>query len=514
MLACYSDIVSFVGLLFICFLFIMAEAAVRAASDKDDSFIDTEKSDKSSTSVKSVNSKSNTKPRPSSSGSKCSVKDLDKRVSDMERKFDSGFEKLFQSLEALKSTSQYTEGSALLRTVDNMGQHTVGSAQLGAVDEGSSTLAHRPRRCMNINDDAVTDDILSLHPRDQERLDSFGLCDDVASIHSSISDSSAPRNDAFQGYLNPETPIMLQELFGSDSSQHDGASSGLILDDLQVSILNKSWRAQNPERISAYKEEYKSCFPVHEKSVEFLGVPGLDELLEPMLQKRHGAKMTKAWGKSRQLCTQPLKSIETLNYQGQLASRLNIIAISYIQKSLGSLLSTLKEKEPNMDKAVQTVRDIFEMSSKALDQAGRSGAFHHLSRRKAAVSDSGLNTLKDIQSKVMYLPLTADGVFGSGLQSKLKNRKEQKDQLTDLVPEFFERQKRKPETSYERSNFKKAKVQHNTGGQRQSFPYNVSNSRTFPLSGNKENRQKDFKSQSVKPRSTGAIPTFRIPKKQ
>jgi hypothetical protein len=73
---------------------------------------------------------------------------LDKKVSDMERKFDSGFEKLFQSLEALKSTSQYTEGSELL----------------GAVDEGSSTLAHRPRRCMNINDDAVTDDILSLHP--------------------------------------------------------------------------------------------------------------------------------------------------------------------------------------------------------------------------------------------------------------------------------------------------------------------------------------------------------------
>jgi hypothetical protein len=91
---------------------------------------------------------------------------------------------------------------------------------------------------MNINDDAVTDDILSLHPRDQESLDSFGLCDDVASIHSSISDSSATRNVAFQGYLNPETPIMLQELFSSDSSQHDGASSGLILDDLQVSILN------------------------------------------------------------------------------------------------------------------------------------------------------------------------------------------------------------------------------------------------------------------------------------
>lgn len=57
-----------------------------------------------------------------------------------------------------------------------------------------------------------------------------------------------------------------------------------------------------------------------------------------------------------------------------------------------------------MDKAVQTVQDLFDISSKALDQAGRSGAFHHLIRRKAAAADSGLNTLKDVQSKVMYLP--------------------------------------------------------------------------------------------------------------
>jgi hypothetical protein len=32
----------------------------------------------------------------------------------------------------------------------------------------------------------------------------------------------------------------------------------------------------------------------------------------------------------------------------------------------------------------------------------------------AAASESGLNTLKDIQAKVLYLPLTAEGVFGEG----------------------------------------------------------------------------------------------------
>ena len=166
-------------------------------------------------------------------------------------------------------------------------------------------------------------------------------------------------------------------------------------------MLNKSWRIQAPERMSAYKDEYKTCFPVHEKSASMLQVAGLDDLLEPMLAKRHGVKTFKPWGKSKQLCTQPLKSIETLGYQGQVASRMNIIAISYLQQGLGSLLGTLQEKDSNIDRAVQNVRDLFDMSNKALDQAGRAGAFHHMIRRKAAVSDSGLNTLKDIQTKVM-----------------------------------------------------------------------------------------------------------------
>jgi hypothetical protein len=52
-------------------------------------------------------------------------------------------------------------------------------------------------------------------------------------------------------------------------------------------------------------------------------------------------------------------------------------------------------------------------------------------RRKCASSDSGLNNLKDIQAKTLYLPLTEDGVFGKGLEK----RKEQKEQLNDLLPE-------------------------------------------------------------------------------
>lgn len=64
----------------------------------------------------------------------------------------------------------------------------------------------------------------------------------------------------------------------------------------------------------------------------------------------------------------------------------------------------MQSKDFNIDSGIQSVRDIFAMSTKALDQVSRSGAFHHIIRRKAAVSDSGLNNLKDVQAKVLYLP--------------------------------------------------------------------------------------------------------------
>ena len=56
----------------------------------------------------------------------------------------------------------------------------------------------------------------------------------------------------------------------------------------------------------------------------------------------------------------------------------------------------MQSKDTNIDSAIQSIRDIFAMSTKALDQVGRSGAFHHIIRRKAAASDSGLNSLKDV----------------------------------------------------------------------------------------------------------------------
>jgi hypothetical protein len=38
--------------------------------------------------------------------------------------------------------------------------------------------------------------------------------------------------------------------------------------------------------------------------------------------------------------------------------------------------------------------------------------------------------------QVLYLPLTAEGVFGEELEDKLEKRKEQSEQLKELLPEF------------------------------------------------------------------------------
>ena len=77
-----------------------------------------------------------------------------------------------------------------------------------------------------------------------------------------------------------------------------------------------------------------------------------------------------------------------------------------------------------MDSITQSIRDIFSMSTKSLDLLGRPGAIHHLIRRKAAAQDFGLITLKDIQNKIVCLPLTTDGVLGKELEEKLNKREE------------------------------------------------------------------------------------------
>ncbi|CAC5406862.1 unnamed protein product [Mytilus coruscus] len=353
---------------------------------------------------------------------------------------------------------------------------------------------------------------ISLQIDRRERRDLLGLISDqeesdTQSVSSHLLDknSNSKKTDRF-----------------SDNSDE---SVGLILGDSQVKILSYSWRTQHPERLSSYKEEYRSCFPVHEKSLPVLQVPSLDDMLEPMIKRVLANKTVKSWYKQKQLFSQPVKQIEKLSYSGQVASRMGFISIFYMQQAMGTLLGNL-ENDNASEENCQLVQDLFAMSTKFLDQMGSVGAFHHIIRRKCAATDAGINNLNDIQAKVLYLPLSKDDVFGQGLEKQLEKRKEQREQLEDLLPEFHKSNKRKLDYdirdswSNKQSKFAGNSTYNNYNNNYKNPSFNTNRQSSINSSnkslqrggfGNKDRKDKDVKTSNS---GTGSCGSFRIPKKQ
>lgn len=481
---------------------------------------------------------STAKSRSSSSSSKTKKdqkkESADKRIDSLEKKMEEQLGSILQIVQSLSKSQSQQETGAITASQIPVLQDDYPSGVRGPVSEVAGPSGTR-RPLISLENDLDRDfemrhhtdvqenrpdDMLSLTPGQREK-DSLGLMsdseDESKSCHSADTVGSCvehQKSKRFCQYL-AEKPVdktqnVLSGLFGEDAGLKQTSESGICLDQSQIDILAKSWRCEHPEKLSAYKEEYKSVFPVHESSASMLQVPSLDELLEPMLSKKHGNKSVKGWGKSRQLATQPLKAIESVAYQGQIAARYGLISVSFIQQALGTLLNKLQSDNINIDSAIQSVRDIFAMATKALDQVGRSGAFHHIIRRKAAASDTGLNNLKDVQAKVLYLPLTGDGVFGKGLEENLKKRKEQKEQLSDLVPDFAD-------SKTENSRKRKSYDSKNTwGNKRQRMDY--SNKSSYkPRSFQSYNRYNSDKKSSYEYKGKASKDTgssFRIPSKR
>ena len=143
-------------------------------------------------------------------------------------------------------------------------------------------------------------------------------------------------------------------MFGEDACVKKSSSgTGVILDKAQTDILNESWRINMPYRLTAYRDSYKSSFPVHEKSEEFLKVPSLGDMDEHFLIKRHSGKAT--FKRSRSLFTPHLKEMERLAFQEQSAARMGIVMSLYEQRALASLLQELRQENPNLDAATQAL---------------------------------------------------------------------------------------------------------------------------------------------------------------
>ena len=280
-----------------------------------------------------------------------------------------------------------------------------------------------PRLCIR-RDRKEDMDILStrLSPNER-RTANFSISDTVSHTRHSASKSKSEVSSGnhsdneevgrFEKYTSKvETKNNLCEIFGSDAqTTKDISDDGLMLDDSQKQILANSWHNPNPMKMSSYRDSYKTAFPVHENTRDLLQVPTLDDTIESLLVKKYGHKA--AFGNSHSLYNRQMRAVEKIGYQGQTAARMGIITTCYSQQALGSLLDNLQSPEPNLDRAIQTFRDVFAMTTKTLDQIGKAGAYHQMTRRKAAIFDTGLDDYKDYSSTIMSLPLTAEGVFGS-----------------------------------------------------------------------------------------------------
>ena len=129
------------------------------------------------------------------------------------------------------------------------------------------------------------------------------------------------------------------------TSKSDGVT-GLRMDQSQTGILLESWRSSEPDRLTAYSEHYKSSFPLHEKSEQFLKVPSLDDIEESFLIKRFSSKA--CFRRARALQTTHLREIEKLGYQRHIAAKTGMTIVLYMQQALRVLLEDLKEDNPNL----------------------------------------------------------------------------------------------------------------------------------------------------------------------
>ncbi|CAG2247894.1 unnamed protein product [Mytilus edulis] len=152
---------------------------------------------------------------------------------------------------------------------------------------------------------------------------------------------------------------------------------------------------------------------------------------------------------------------------------MGLIITAYMQQALGSLMEKLNDSEPNIDLLVQMVKDIFAMSVKSMDQTARTGAFHHLIRRKATLLDTGLEDITELNDKFLSLKLSSDGVLGKDFEEKLKNRSETNKQIKDLLPELTQDTNGPKVAKNDFSNFRipkvAAKPSENKGGFKPNF---------------------------------------------
>jgi hypothetical protein len=71
------------------------------------------------------------------------------------------------------------------------------------------------------------------------------------------------------------------------------------------------------------------------------------------------------------------------------------------------------------------------------------------------MADTGLQDVRDVKYHILRLPFSHESGFGTGLEQKLKERKDLNNQLLDLLPEADRKRKLPPSSATTGSYWKK-----------------------------------------------------------
>ena len=162
------------------------------------------------------------------------------------------------------------------------------------------------------NSDSVLEDNVSIHVSREERghLQLSDSNSEVGSFTSHQVDN--PGDERFSKYLTSgkvtnEKPN-LGEKFGEDAFVKSKKKTGIVLEQNQIDVLNEAWRADDPTRVSAFKENYKHAFPIDESCESFFNVPKMDDSVEALLIKRFGHKA--GFSRVPSLVSKGMKAVE------------------------------------------------------------------------------------------------------------------------------------------------------------------------------------------------------------
>lgn len=438
----------------------MSEQKAQDLSDGEQTPTSQEEDNTTATDDKTASTSASTSASRGRSVSRSSTcKKKKSRYDTLDEKWNNKFEKLNDNINDKfeKFLSQITQKISEPQRSESAGSS---SQRCPSTDRSPQRRSRSPVRSQRPHDENLPQRLVTSETLSQRQVvdsdhnesgDDDNEHDDGISIraHESGSDLDDDIKSADEK-ISEKAKKCLFELFGEDAiTNKSNKKAGIKLDDSQKQVLEGSWRAKNPNSITAFAEENFEAFPVDEETEKFLQVPTLDDMIETCLINKHGKKaaFTKA---SRTLHSQPYKMIEKLAYRGQQAAYLGIIMQMYLQQSLGTLVENLSDDVIDTDKVIKHVRDTFAMSTKCLDQLGRTGSFHHIIRRQLAMTDTALYTLED-KRDISDLPLCAEGVFGDQLTTTLKSNKEKKKTLNELLPKF-ENKSRKRKSEHENAS--------------------------------------------------------------